>query len=324
MMTPKTIPGSVLHEHREFSTDPLEITAIARQQRRFGAISLLAILVSFVHMGAALALFSGPSWYEVGAALAMTALVDIATWAIVEYQAYARRRRLRRSRWVSALFGAALVISMALNGAYLYAHRPAPEHLPEWLSLGVAVAFAVFVPLLIGVASLARGELEDDRLRLSQASVEAAQERAELERLRGEHAELARECAGLRDEHPRLLANAQLAMQLRAELAQEAELRAQTEGQVAQLRAELAHAEQVAAQERAKHAQTGVELAHVRAAAARLQEELAQMVEPGALDVLAIARRLRERGVTSREAAQLVGIPESTLRSRLKQVEPLA
>ena len=156
---------------------------ITRQQRTFSVISAFVISMSFVHMAAALALFSGPAWYEVGAALAMTLLVDAATWAIVGYQAYARRR-LRRSRWVGALFGVALVISMTLNGAYLYAHRPASDRLPEWLSLGIAFAFAAFVPLLIGVASLARGELEDDRLTLDRAQDVAAQERAELGRLR--------------------------------------------------------------------------------------------------------------------------------------------
>jgi DNA-directed RNA polymerase specialized sigma24 family protein len=58
-----------------------------------------------------------------------------------------------------------------------------------------------------------------------------------------------------------------------------------------------------------------------RAELARHQEELAQVELPGAPDVLAIARRLRDLGVPSREAAQLVGVPESTLRSRLKQAE---
>lgn len=161
-----------------------ERAVITRQQRTFSVISAFAIGVSFVHMAAALALFSGPAWYEVGAALAMTLLVAVATWAIVGYQAYARRRRLRRSRWVGALFGVALVISMTRNGAYLYAHRPASDRLPEWLSLGIAFALAAFVPLLIGVASLARGALEDDRLTLDRAQDVAAKERAELGRLR--------------------------------------------------------------------------------------------------------------------------------------------
>lgn len=143
----------------------LELEAIDRQQRRFSRLSLLAIVVSFVHMAAALALFSGAAWYELGAALAMTALVDVATWALAGYFDYAARRRLARSVWIKATFGFALAISMFLNGAYLYANRP--PSLPGWMSVGIAGAFAVFVPMLIGVASLIRGELEDDRLRLS-------------------------------------------------------------------------------------------------------------------------------------------------------------
>jgi hypothetical protein len=144
----------------------LELEAIDRQQRRFSRLSLLAIIVSFVHIAAALALFSGAAWYEVGAALAMTALVDVATWALAGYFDYAARRRLARSIWIKATFGFALAISMFLNGAYLYAHRP--PSLPGWMSIGIAGAFAVFVPMLIGVASLIRGELEDDRLWLQQ------------------------------------------------------------------------------------------------------------------------------------------------------------
>lgn len=150
----------------------LELEAIDRQQRRFSRLSLLAIVVSFVHMAAALALFSGAAWYEVGAALAMTALVDVATWALAGYFDYAARRRLARSVWIKATFGFALAISMFLNGAYLYAHRP--PTLPGWMSVGIAGAFAVFVPMLIGVASLIRGELEDDRLRLQQHQVSLA------------------------------------------------------------------------------------------------------------------------------------------------------
>jgi hypothetical protein len=149
----------------------LELQAIDRQQRRFSWLSLLAIAVSFVHMAAALALFSRAAWYERGAALAMTGLVDVATWGLAGYFDYARRRQLSRSGWIKALFGFALAISMFLNGAYLYANRPPSDVLPEWMSIGIAVAFAVFVPMLIGVASLIRGELEDDRLQLQQRSV---------------------------------------------------------------------------------------------------------------------------------------------------------
>jgi hypothetical protein len=151
------------------TTEALELHAIERQQRRFGWISLAAIVVSFVHMATALALFSRESLIERGAALAMTALVDVATWAIANYVDYARRRQLTRSSWVKGLFAFALAISMGLNGTYLYAYRPATDVLPTWTSILIAIAFAVFVPMLIGVASLIRGELEDDRLCVQQA-----------------------------------------------------------------------------------------------------------------------------------------------------------
>jgi len=161
--------AAVKVERVTVTSEHLELQASDRQQRRFSWLSLLAIGVSFVHMAAALALFSRTAWYERGAALAMTGLVDVATWGLAGYFDYARRRRLSRSGWIKALFGFALAISMFLNGAYLYANRPPSDVLPQWMSIGIAAAFAVFVPMLIGVASLIRGELEDDRLRTAQA-----------------------------------------------------------------------------------------------------------------------------------------------------------
>jgi hypothetical protein len=161
--------ASTATEQMLSTTEALELHAIERQQRRFGWISVAAIVVSFVHMATALALFSRESLIERGAALAMTALVDVATWAIANYVDYARRRQLTRSSWVKGLFAFALAISMDLNGTYLYAYRPAADVLPTWTSILIACAFAVFVPMLIGVASLIRGELEDDRLCIQQA-----------------------------------------------------------------------------------------------------------------------------------------------------------
>lgn len=155
-------------QRSEPTPEHIEISAIDRQQRRFSWLSVAAIIVSFVHMAAALALFSGSSWYEQIAALAMTGLVDFATWVIAGYVDYAKRRGLSRSGWIKLLFGFALAISMGLNGAYLWSHRPAESLLPWWISLFITGTFALFIPMLIGVASLARGELEDDRIRQEQ------------------------------------------------------------------------------------------------------------------------------------------------------------
>lgn len=146
----------------------IELNAIKRQQRRFAWITYTMIGVSFVHMFTALALFSGAGWVEWLAAAGMTLMVDLATWGLAEYHHYAKRRKLARSAWVRVVFGVALFISCTLNGAYLYAHRPSEQALPAWMSIVIAVLFALFVPMLIGVASLIRGELEDDRIQAMQ------------------------------------------------------------------------------------------------------------------------------------------------------------
>lgn len=146
----------------------IELNAIQRQQRRFAWITYTMIGVSFVHMFTALALFSGAGWLEWLAAAGMTLMVDLATWGLAEYHHYAKRRKLARSAWVRVVFGVALFISCTLNGAYLYAHRPNEQALPAWMSIVIAVLFALFVPMLIGVASLIRGELEDDRIQAMQ------------------------------------------------------------------------------------------------------------------------------------------------------------
>jgi DNA-binding Lrp family transcriptional regulator len=52
----------------------------------------------------------------------------------------------------------------------------------------------------------------------------------------------------------------------------------------------------------------------------RLKSELAQPIAIDGLDILAIARRLREKKTPLRETAQIIGLPESTLRSRLDKV----
>lgn len=171
-------------ERVEQTPEALDLVAIDRQQRRFSLLSLATIIVSFVHMVSALALFSGDHWYEGIAAMLMTGLVDFATWAVAGYIDYAKRRGLSRSRWVLLLFYSALGISGGLNFAYLYANRPTADQLPSWASIAIACVFAFFIPACIGVASLIRGELEDDRLRQEQKQAAKSVKEATIREVR--------------------------------------------------------------------------------------------------------------------------------------------
>lgn len=140
----------------------VELAAIERQQRRWSWLSIATMIVSFIHMVGALALFSDGSLMGTFAAILMTALVDGATWVVANYTDYAKRRNKQRNLLVSTLLWVALTISFGLNLAYLLVHRP--SNLNMVIGVGIAFAFAAFIPLCIGVASLARGELEDDKL----------------------------------------------------------------------------------------------------------------------------------------------------------------
>lgn len=274
----------------------LELRAIDGQRRRFGVVSLAAILVSFVHMAATLLLFSQATWYEKAAAMAMTGLVDVATWVIAEYFDYAKRRQLKRSLWSKVLFGSTLIISMALNGGYLWANRPTDQsRMPEELSAIIAVAFAVFVPLLIAVASLIRGELTDDRLTLQQQTMRDA----------------AQQDTAVRDALV-------LVAQHEKEVAYYQEQHAQLQTNHAQLQA--AHTQQHAttAQEQEQHAHLQRSYQELRHAYAQLQAEHAHLAEAGPLDIVALAQRLKGKGMSGRDMADVLLIPESTLRSRMK------
>ena len=313
---------------------PIELATIDRQQRRFSWISGLAIIVSFVHMAAALALFSDNAWYERGAALAMTGLVDIATWALAGYFDYARRRQTSRSGWIKTLFGFALIISMFLNGAYLYTHRPPPTELPEWMSIGIAITFAVFVPMLIGVASLIRGELEDDRLALQQAArhtvdaaqleVDLAQARAELEKARTETAQVRDALTQTRDQ---LAQHETMRAQHDDQAARMANDLAQRDTALAQLTDEQAHRETQMAQsleqlrESQEHlVQRESEIVHLREELAQVRDDLARPMMVGEVDILAIAQRMLQAGIPTRETAACLNMAESTMRSRLKRM----
>jgi MFS family permease len=145
----------------EKSPEDIELGAIERQQRRFFWLSIATMVVSFIHMVGALALFSDGTTLGAVAAFLMTGLVDGATWVVTGYYDYAKRRNLKRGKLVAALLVVALIISCGLNLAYLISHMPAT--LPGLVGWSVAVAFAVFIPLCIAVASAERGQLEDDK-----------------------------------------------------------------------------------------------------------------------------------------------------------------
>jgi hypothetical protein len=88
-----------------------------------------------------------------------------------------------------------------------------------------------------------------------------------------------------------------------------------TQATIAQLEEERAQREMKLAQQMRSQEETVREL---RAAIAQLEGELAAMLAAGDLDRLAVARALLEHGVSQRLTADLIGLKESTLRSRLK------
>lgn len=145
----------------EKTPEDIELSAIERQQRRFFWLSIGTMIVSFIHMVGALALFSDGSTIGKFAAFLMTGLVDGATWVVTGYFDYAKRRNLKRGKLVASLLVVALIISCGLNLAYLITHMPAA--LPGIVGWSIALAFAVFIPLCIAVASAERGQLEDDK-----------------------------------------------------------------------------------------------------------------------------------------------------------------
>lgn len=163
------ITKAAIQVERQRAAD-LELEATDRQQGRFSWITVAMIAVSFVHMVSAVALFSGGAWYEMAAAAAMTLMVDVVTWAIGSYKDYAKRRSLKRSGWVQTLFIFSLLLSFGLNLAYLLTHMPPDDKLPWYVSVAIAIVFSVFIPAVIGVAALIRGELEDDKVQLKQAT----------------------------------------------------------------------------------------------------------------------------------------------------------
>lgn len=247
---------------------------------RFWWLSLVAIVVSYIHQAASLLLFSGDGYLDTFAGLGMTAIVDVGLWMLSEYL-YEAAQAGRRRGWATLAFLIALAVSVGLNFVYLWTNRPPPDTLDEWLSWIIAIVFAIFIPLLIGVAGLIR---------------------ADLARWRGERMDEAQTSAQLRTE----------ARQARAEataLARQLE-QAQAELVEAHARATAAHGKGTEAHARATTAeQQATELAR------QLEQARAEATAlPTRATVAARLRAALESGATAAELARTTGWKESTLR----------
>lgn len=163
-------------EVRRRDVDPL-----AQRQARLGRWRKLAIGVSFAHMMTTIALYSEAQWYAAIVAGAMTLLIDIAIFEMIEHRLEAHREAAQTSNWVTAFLGLAIVLSVALNAAYLWKFRPPAEQVPDWLSVLVVGALAVFVPGWIAIAAVMSAELEARRTKVVQAASAAERRAADAE-----------------------------------------------------------------------------------------------------------------------------------------------
>lgn len=102
---------------------------------------------------------------------------------------------------------------------------------------------------------------------------------------------------------------------LTTNLAQACEQAAQVEAASAQRQADLERSARGAAHQARELAQA---LREREQEIAQLREQSAQPIAIDGIDLLAVARKLRNSDVSLRETADLLRVPESTLRSRLK------
>lgn len=147
------------------------------------------------------------------------------------------------------------------------------------------------------VRALAR-QLRTARRELAPLGAMLAQVQADAAQLRADAAQQAAE----------LVDALRTAAQAREELALQRAIALAGAEQVAQLQAELAQQQQDGAQVQADAAQLRAELA-------RTQAERAQLESAGDLDKRAVAQALRDAGLSTRRAAELLRTSESTLRS---------
>lgn len=168
--------------------------------------------------------------------------------------------------------------------------------------------------LAYAMATLLHRLSEADVQRLAtdvQVQLELSQRDTQIGQLRGEAAQLASDLAQSQNDAAQL--TTQIA-QLQADAAQPDPIVAQQSTQIAQLQEQIAQADRAAAQQTREQT---AELRKQDQEIAHLKELAAQPLEIDGIDLLAVARRLRSGGASLRESADLLRIPESTLRSRL-------
>lgn len=154
----------------------------------------------------------------------------------------------------------------------------------------------------------ARAMLRSQGEEFAQALLDAAPLEHELAQLRGDAARSAGDTA-------RAMHDAETAYARESAALREV---ARLEAEAARLQAADARAVDLAARLEAETAQRARELREYEHVAAQLREELTIARAAGGLDLLAIARRFITAEVAVREIAPLLGLAESTLRSRLK------
>lgn len=142
----------------------IEIEATKKLIQRFRRLSVGYIFVSFTHMATTLILFSSEHWYEKVAQVAMTIGVDYAIWVTMGYVHYVKKEKEPISWWIWWIVVFAFLLVASLNFSFMYTKRPSPELLPEPVSIVIAVAFAIFVPLCVAGGAHIHGKLEDKLL----------------------------------------------------------------------------------------------------------------------------------------------------------------
>lgn len=340
-MTTRALPVS----RADAPAATLQLDALQDRQRRLGWWRKLAIVVSFAHMMTTIGAYSSAQWYAGLVAAAMTFLIDLAIYEMIEYRLLTHREGWRSSRWIVVFLALAIVLSVSLNAAYLWTYKPAETVVPIGLSVLVVGALSIFVPGWVAVAAIISAELEARRSAAHKAADELAALRTEADGLRAQVAQNSAEAAHLRatlDEARAATAQAQ---------AQVAHLDTQARAAVAQRDQELAHLRATLDETRAATARQDAEAAHLRAtldetraAGARQVDEVAQQGAQAraalaqrdlevaqlsrelddaraaaALDPRSIARRMRDLEIDTRKIARALERPESTVRGWVKE-----